>query len=298
MPTDANDLLVIINASAGSADDEVTGDVISVLTDSGATVHVASTADQEDLATALAAHRKVNGVVVLGGDGSLHALVQAMYDGKRLGDTWVALVPLGTGNDFARTIGLPDDPVAAARLITTVEPRSLDLALTDQDEVIVNAIHVGVGADAANAGAPWKRRLGPVGYVIGAAVAGFSRPGVRLDVAVDGDPITTGRRLLQVAAGNGGFVGGGTPLLPDADPADGLLDVLVVTAATRLKRLRYAIHLGGGKHETLDDVRIVRGTSVHISGAATGATNDGEMSDPARTHHWRLLPDFWRLIVP
>ena len=298
MPADANALLVVVNPSAGSSDDEITDAVVAALKASGATVDVAATSDQADLANALAEHSNIDGVVVLGGDGSLHAVVQAMYDAKRLADAWIALIPLGTGNDFARTIGLPEDHAEATQLVATGRLRPLDLALTAEGEVVVNAIHVGVGADAASVAAPWKRRLGPIGYVIGAVVAGFVRPGVKLDVTVDDTLITKGRRVLQVAAGNGRFVGGGAALLPDADPADGQLDVLVVTAAARLRRLRYAIHLGRGDHEKLDDVRIVRGTTVHIRGAATGATNDGELCDPASTHQWRVVPAAWRLIVP
>ena len=128
MTSTSRQLLAITNAQAGSADDVVEAQVIGVLR-TGAQVEVAATSGADDLARALAAHPDLDAVVVLGGDGSLHAVVQALHDADRL-DVLVALVPLGTGNDFARTVELPDDPVAAARVVLEGSPRTLDLALT------------------------------------------------------------------------------------------------------------------------------------------------------------------------
>ncbi len=296
MTSTSRQLLAITNAQAGSADDVVEAQVIGVLR-TGAQVEVAATSGADDLARALAAHPDLDAVVVLGGDGSLHAVVQALHDADRL-DVLVALVPLGTGNDFARTVELPDDPVAAARVVLEGSPRTLDLALTGDGEVVVNAIHVGIGAEAAAAAGPWKRWLGPVGYVIGSIIAGFTRPGSVVEVTVDGVVVTSGRPVLQVGAGLGRFVGGGGELLPEADPGDGELDVVVSTAAPRLRRLGYAVGLRRGEHHRRDDVEYLRGANVTVRGDAVRATNDGELGEPATEHSWTLLPAAWRLVVP
>jgi hypothetical protein len=73
--------------------------------------------------------------------------------------TPVGLVPLGTGNDFARGVGIPLDHIEAARLVRTGRPRPVDLIVDDSGGVVVNAVHVGAGADAAVKARPLKRRL-------------------------------------------------------------------------------------------------------------------------------------------
>jgi diacylglycerol kinase (ATP) len=72
--------------------------------------------------------------------------------------TPVGLVPLGTGNDFARGVGIPLDHIEAARLVRTGRPRPVDLIVDDSGGVVVNAVHVGAGAGAAVKARPLERR--------------------------------------------------------------------------------------------------------------------------------------------
>jgi len=294
--TDRPTVLAISNADAGSSDDATIDEVIAQLRGAADVIH-AATSGVDDLDRALAAHPAIDGVVVLGGDGSLHAVLQATMRADRLADMWFGLIPLGTGNDFARTVHVPADPREAVRLIMTGTPRPLDLALTANGEIVVNAIHVGVGADAAADAATWKRRFGPAGYAIGTLIAGVTRPGVELEVPVDGAIVSPRGQVLQVAAGNGRYVGGGAALLPEADPGDGLLDIAVVTAASRLRRLMYALRLRRGTHHRSADVRLWRGREIVVRGERARATNDGELAEPSAAHTWRVLPEAWRLVV-
>lgn len=291
-------LLAIANASAGTANDDAVDTALGTLR-SGADVEVARTSGPHDLDAALAAHPDVDVVVAMGGDGSLHAVIDALHRADRLGSVVVGLVPLGTGNDFARTVGVPaDDPAGAARIVLDGRTIEVDLATTADGEVVVNAVHAGVGAEAAAAGKPWKERFGPFGYVIGALTAGFKVPGERLSVRVDGEEIAQGRHVIQAGAGIGRYVGGGTPLLPDADVSDGLLDVAVSFAAPWYRRLVYAWHLRSGRHGFLEDVTSTRGHEVVVRGATWRATNDGELGEPVPEHRWTIQPAAWRLRVP
>ncbi len=292
-------LLAIANAEAGTADDTSVDAALDVLR-ADADVTLVRTASPEDLDQALSEHPDVDGVVAMGGDGSVHAVVAAMHAADRLADTFVAIIPLGTGNDFAHTIGLPDDPADAARLVSDGAVREFDLIIDRQDRVVVNAAHIGVGAEAAAAAVPWKKRLGPVGYVIGSLVAGLRalvKPGARVEITVDGKRLP-GHRVVQVAVGNGRFVGGGTLLLPGADPADGLLDVAVSYPASPIRRIGYALSLRSGQHVRRADVRYLRATEVTVSGDAMPSTSDGELTDPQTDHTWRIVPGAWRLVVP
>ena len=292
-----SDLLAIANASAGTSSDEAQDAALQVLREHH-DVALVTTSSPDDLEDALAGHRDVGIVVVLGGDGSLHAVVAALYAAGRLADVTVGLVPMGTGNDFARTLELPTDPVPAAEVVAAGKEQALDLIVDADGTVTVNAAHLGAGTEAAIAAQPHKERFGPIGYAIGALVSGFRVQGKHLTITVDGDRVPDRGRVLQVAVGNGRFVGGGTALLPEADPSDGLMDVAVVFSHTRLERLMYALSLGLRRHHHRDDVDYRRGTEVSVEGAELQCTNDGEIADPFHTHTWHVEPGTLRMLVP
>jgi len=292
-------LLAIANADAGTADEQAISDVVDALQQFDVTL--VKTASPDDLADALEAHPAVDGVVVLGGDGSLHAVVDALRTAGRLAHVVIGLVPLGTGNDFAATLELPDEPVKAAGVITAGQTRQIDLIIDGRDEVVVNAAHIGIGAEAAKAARPWKKSLGPIGYVIGAVLTGLRgllQPGARLQITVDGKSLPRKEPVIQVAVGNGSFVGGGTPLLPQADPSDGELDVAVSYTESPRRRIAYAWHVRRGDHHRRDDVVYLRGTEVSVRGDKLACTSDGELSGPRSEHSWRIEPAALTMYVP
>lgn len=295
-------LLVISNADAGSTDDRELADALAVLRD-GASVEVAATRDPGELDGVLqrAGSRRI---VVAGGDGSMHAVVAALHRRNDLADSVLGLVPLGTGNDFARGLDLPLDPQQAARVVLDGTPKPVDLLVDETGQVVVNNVHVGTGAHASRYAARWKRRLGrfklgKLGYPIGAAIAAVNPPFLRLRVTVDEHVVVdVDRPVLQVALGNGSRVGGGTELNPDADPLDGRIDVMVSRAIGPLSRFGYALHLARGRHDERDDVLSIEGRRVSISGEAFYCSADGEIYGPERMRSWRIEPAAYRLILP
>lgn len=294
-----NSLLAIANADAGTADDAAVEAALDVLRGTYS-VEVVRTSTPDDLESALADHPDVDGVVVLGGDGSLHAVVAALRAADRLAVT-IGLVPLGTGNDFAATLGLPDDPEKAAQVIATGNLRAIDLIVDGEDRVVINAAHIGIGAEAAAAARPWKKALGPIGYVIGAVLTGargLTAPGARLRVTVDGKTLTRKEPIIQVAIGNGRYVGGGAPLLPQADPSDGLLDVSVSYTASARRRIAYAFSVRRGDHHRRDDVVYLRGTEVTVAGDALRCTSDGELTGASARHAWSIQPAALSMFTP
>ncbi len=114
-------LLVISNSGAGTSD-EVSLDLALTVLRKHCSVEVQATADPSELDSAL--HRAGNRrIVVAGGDGSLHAVIAALYRRNDLGKSVLGLLPLGTGNDFARANDIPLDIEEAARLVLAGEPR-------------------------------------------------------------------------------------------------------------------------------------------------------------------------------
>jgi YegS/Rv2252/BmrU family lipid kinase len=300
-------LLVITNAEAGTSDEERLDAALTVLREK-ASVEVAKTSNPGELDGVL--HRAGGRtVVVAGGDGSIHAVVNALHKRRELEGATLALLPMGTGNDFARGNNIPLDIEDAARLVLTGRARPVDLLVDETGNIVVNNVHVGTGAQASRKGASWKSRLGAIGvgkvnlgklgYPIGAALSAFHPPNWRLRVEVDGEVVNdVNRPVLMVAIGNGGNVGGGTELNPDADPEDGKLDVMISRAVKPLAKLGYVAHLSRGEHEQRDDVVTLRGTSVKVSGDEFWLSADGEVSGPERSRSWRLEPAAYSMILP
>jgi diacylglycerol kinase (ATP) len=290
-------ILLIANASAGTHEQEALDAALSVLREL-ADVKVESTSDADDLVRALSENDKCS-VVVAGGDGSLHAVVNALHRLDRLGSTPVGLIPLGTGNDFARGVGIPLDPEEAARLVASGHTTSTDLIVDDTGLVVTNNAHLGVGAEASRAAHKWKPRLGRVGYALGALSAGYDPQFVRVTVTVDGRTVVRRRRVAQVAIGNGSRVGGGTELLPGADPADGQLVVIVSRARGALRRFAYLARLRRGKHHLMKEVDRTTGCTVVVEGDPFYVITDGEISGvPSRRRSWELRAGAIEMYLP
>jgi YegS/Rv2252/BmrU family lipid kinase len=291
------DILLVASENAGGTDDDVVDEVAKTLA-RFSRIEVARTRTPGELDDVLRDSRERT-VVVAGGDGSLHAVVAALHRQGTLAAADVALVPLGTGNDFARTTGIPVDPVEAANGLAGFVRRPLDLIVDDAGGVVVNVVHAGVGADAAEFAAGLKGRVGTAAYPLGALIAAARADGWRVDVELDGAVVRTGDDpVLMVGVCNGRTIGGGTVLCPPADPGDGALDVVIVTAVGATARIGFGADLRRGKHLDRDDVRHLRGRTVRLSGEAIGYNTDGEIADVAEQRSFSVVPSAWSLRLP
>jgi diacylglycerol kinase (ATP) len=300
-------LLVISNADAGPADEESLQAALTLLR-SHADVEVQATSNPGELNGAL--HRAGSRrIVVAGGDGSLHAVVTTLYRRNELKAAVLGILPLGTGNDFARTNDIPLDVEEAAQVLVDGAPRPMDLIVDEVGEIVVNNVHAGAGAQAGRRGAVWKDRLhsigvgklnlGKLGYSIGAAQAAVKPPFIRVAVEVDGKVVVDmDKPILMVAIGNGANVGGGTELTPHADPSDGLVDVMISRAIGPVARFGYGAKLLTGRHPERDDVIYLRGSTVSVSGEEFWCSADGEVYGPERHRTWRVEPAAYSLVVP
>jgi diacylglycerol kinase (ATP) len=300
-------ILVISNRDAGAADEESLHQALAVLR-SHTSVEVQATSNPGELNSAL--HRAGSRrIVVAGGDGSLHAVVTTLYRRNDLKGAVLGILPLGTGNDFARTNEIPLDVVEAAQVLVDGVPRPMDLVVDEVGEIVVNNVHAGAGAQAGRSGAKWKDRLhaigvgsvnlGKLGYPIGALSAAVKPPSIRVRVEVDGQVVVDlDEQILMVAVGNGANVGGGTELTPDADPGDGRIDVMVSRSTGPLARFGYAAKLVVGRHPERDDVVYRRGSTVSVSGEPFWCSADGEIYGPERHRTWRVEPAAYSLVVP
>jgi diacylglycerol kinase (ATP) len=223
--------------------------------------------DERDDAVALGPDR----IVVAGGDGSVGFGAEAA---ARAGVP-LAVVPVGTANDFARAIGIPLDLAEACRLaVEGRETRLLELGWM-RDRPFVNAASTGLSPIAAANAQGVKRLFGPFAYSLGALRAGITAKPVRCRVTCDGQPRFEGR-AWQVSVAVTGAFGGGSGV--DADPHDGVLDVVVIEATSRARLVLHAYGLRARRLESQKGVRSGRGRVVEVStDGETGFNVDGEL---------------------
>ena len=183
-----------------------------------------------DLAAAAIADG-VRRVVVAGGDGTVCEAAEGLH---RAGGGELAILPLGTGNDSARTLGVPADLEEAARAVVDGRCRPVDL-IRIGDRFVLNAIGVGLTGDINDRAAKIKWVRGFVVYLMAALSALFRYRTQRVQV------VTEDRRyespMLILAVHGGPTTGGGFALTPAAVPDDGLLDACLVEEVGPLGRL-------------------------------------------------------------
>jgi lipid kinase YegS len=174
-----------------------------------------------------AAAQGVDTVVAGGGDGSLNEVVSGIVDGSGPPACSIALLPLGTANDFARGCGIPvDDPTASLRLATQTDPRQIDLCQIN-GRVFVNMATGGFGTRVTVETDPnLKKWLGGASYLL-TGLQKFSQFGAE-EGRFWGPDFEWEGRFVALAIGNGRQAGGGIQLCPDALVDNGLLDVMVL----------------------------------------------------------------------
>jgi diacylglycerol kinase (ATP) len=171
---------------------------------------------------------------------------------------------MGTGNDLARTLGMPEKPLEAAEAIAAGNERPIDVWRADGDgasRLFVNACIGGFPVEVdERVGDAEKRVLGPVAYLsAGARVAAtMNRFTARLN---DEDELT---ECLAVGVGNGTTVGGGIPLFPQADPGDGKLEACALSASGATDTAKLGLAVKKGEHASLEGVLAARGEHVRI----------------------------------
>ncbi|MEV7725360.1 diacylglycerol kinase family protein [Streptomyces sp. NPDC087917] len=181
-------------------------------------------------------------VVVCGGDGTVRACADAVASGG----VHLAIVPCGTGNLLARNLRLPSDPAEALDAALSGESVGIDVARVRGDglDPVRFTVMAGAGLDAAmvgDASARLKERLGWPAYVL-AAVRHLQDPRMRLTIRLDDGPVLE-RRARMVVIGNVGTLQGGLPLLPDARPDSGRLEVVLLDPRGPVGWLAAAAHL-------------------------------------------------------
>jgi YegS/Rv2252/BmrU family lipid kinase len=286
-------LAVIVNPSAGAgrARDALPR-VRAELERLGADFRVveAESADHAREAAAAAVARGED-VAALGGDGLLGTVAGSLCGT----DSTLAILPGGRGNDFARVLGVPVEPEAAARLALEGEPRAIDVAEVDGRQ-FVGIASCGFDSDANRIANEAKVVRGNLVYLYAALKALAAWKHARFEVTVDGQTYTSTGYSVIVA--NSKAYGGGMYVVPHAELDDGKLDIVLCGASSKLHFLKSFPKLFTGSHVDDPYLRFVRGSEVEIRADrpfAVYADGDPIGELPVRI---RVAPRVLRVIVP
>ena len=216
-------------------------------------------------------------IVAVGGDGTVQETINGILVSG--GNASLGILPTGSGNDLARSLGLPSEPAVAWSVAVGEAVRSLDLALASGSvgERWFGSAG-GIGFDAQVAATMAQRRgwqRGRAGYLLSTLAELRRFDNRRVELTVDG--VTSARTVLFVAIANGEFYGGGMRIAPGAVTDDGLLDICIVGDISRATALRQIVNLYRGTHVRHPQVELLQGESISIDGGHESLVHlDGE----------------------
>ena len=196
-------------------------------------------------------------MVAVGGDGTLNEVVNGFFhNGAPIPTTSkLAMIPLGSGGDFRRTLRIPIEPKQAVEVLRTGMVRRLDAGcVTYQTSEGATALRHFI--NIADAGFPGEvvyrvnrgsKRLGSMTYTVGGAISMLTYSNKPMTVVIDGDTHELAK-AQQVVIANCQFYGGGMQIAPSASPTDGVFDVILIKNAGKLETIRGMNDIRSGKH--------------------------------------------------
>lgn len=264
---------VLVNPRAGSGRASTVGRrVVEVLRARGMQVRelVGSSADESETLARQAVSCGVDALVGVGGDGIVHLALQAVAQTPVV----LGVVPCGSGNDFARSLGLPlRSPAAAVGTILAGHSTVVDLGRAG-DRWFGAVLAAGFDSRVNDRGNRMRVPRGRTRYHLAmiAELAAF-RP-IDFSLTLDGE--LQELPAMLVAVGNGSSYGGGMKICPAASMGDGLLDVTVVTSMSRASLIWLFPSVYSGRHVRRPEVRTFRAATVRVAAADVSAYADGE----------------------
>jgi YegS/Rv2252/BmrU family lipid kinase len=247
-------------------------------------------------------------IVVVGGDGTLNEVVNGCLadgcGGEAGARPALALLPVGTGADFARGLGIGRETMfdallrGRARAVDVGRVAFRDAAGAERERHFINIADLGLGYQTNLAVRRAPRALGPAAYLYGALASIARYRPVEARVVVDGQPAYDGPVAI-VGVANGPFFGGGMHAAPKARHDDGLLDVLVLEGVSRRALIADLLpRVYRGAHLRHPAVHFFRGEAVAVEAATPlmlQADGEGVGGAPAR---FSVLPRALRVLTP
>jgi diacylglycerol kinase (ATP) len=204
-------------------------------------------------------------IITAGGDGTLNEVVNGVSVSAR--PVYIGMVPLGTGNDFARSLKLPAAIEDNVDVLLSRKTRPIDIVRVRSSRRTRYFVNVSAGGFSEivdeNLTPEIKRDWGPLAYLRGAAAALPKLHAYHAHIELDGKQVVR-LDVYNVIVANGQFVAGGLPIAPRADPGDGLLDVVLIPTHPLAKVAVLAAEILLGKHLTSNAVAFRRAKRIAV----------------------------------
>jgi diacylglycerol kinase (ATP) len=257
-------------------------------------------------AIALAQDASLNGcqtVIAIGGDGTVNEVINGLMQAGEAGrSTTLGVVPIGSGNDFAWSAGIPRDPLAAAARLFDGQIHMIDLGFIREAEgcerYFCNGCGVGFDAQVVLEIARMRRRLGGfLMYLVGVLrTLAFHNEAPQLRIQLDERELV--QRSMMLILGNGRRLGGGFLVTPQAEMDDGLFDVCIAGYLSRLGILMILPRFVRGTHVTHQQVRMERARRVSVESPIPRAIHlDGEVFATAQSFEAEITPAALRVRI-
>ncbi len=243
-----------------------------------------------ELAAAAVGH--ASRILAVGGDGTIHEVADGLLRGSQPGPAVaippLAVLPVGTGNDFFRMVRSTPDLEGAVRAAVEGVPRYFEVGEVRWDggaRYFVNLVGVGIDVEVLRSRSRFARLPGLLHYLAALASALTTYRPVPLEVALSSGTGVTARhdaQVLLVAVTVGPSVGGGFMLSPDAVPDDGLLDLFHARRLGPLRLLRYLPAILRGTEIREGEIRRIQGTEIRMErtdGRDLAFELDGELME-------------------
>ncbi len=234
-----------------------------------------------------------NRIIVCGGDGSSHHALQALVGGPGV----MGILPLGTGNDFARNLGIQEDLDFACDLLLKGKVRAIDVIQVDSGPYMAGVGGVGFDSEVNALANKCSRYLpGKAAYVLPVLLKSLTYRPKEISLRLDHENLRG--PILMVAFGNIKSYGRGMQITPLAEVDDGLLDLCWIDPVKTFRLCRFFPTVFAGEHMKMPEVHYYRSTTVQVkSSVPLDLYGDGEFL--ARTpFSLRVLPKSLGVLVP
>jgi diacylglycerol kinase (ATP) len=242
-------------------------------------------------------------LVAVGGDGTVNEVANGILHSTNASSTALGIVSTGTGSDFVRSVGIPRDYATACSTLTSSGRLSIDVGVVEYQSrgqtlrrFFINA--AGVGFDAAVV--EKTERLpkyfgGTIPYLAGVVRTLFSYKNKPVVVNVENE-LESGR-VLNVAVANGGYLGGGMHIAPQAELCDSLLDVVIVGDMGKFELLKELPTVYKGTHINHPKVRMKKATHITVESPERMLVYaDGELLGECPASFW-VMPAALSIVV-
>ncbi len=264
--------LLVINPKSRNGHSQELTEATDLLRNSGIEVEVCVTESPSHMASCIENYREKKGVVIVaGGDGTISSALESIYKSEQT----LAILPMGTANDLARSLGISHDVVAAAQAIVNDKRERINLAKVN-NSYFVNVAHVGLGVEVTRElTSEMKKYFGVFAYL--GAFTSVMKRNKSFKVQIEADGWKESVRAIHLAVGNGRYYGGGNVVDDDSTLLDGQLNLFCLKPIRWWRLLLLGVNFRNGNLEKAERVVCKKARKISIkTSRAKHIQADGE----------------------